>query len=384
MPLGPVSVDVFEAATARRGFASGHVDLDHQEVAINVREAALGVVRGTVLDNGTLVPLKGWEVDLTQTSPAGRSLPSLKTMSSIDGTFSLPGVSEGTVTLLARKDGINGSGTGSGAIEREGQVVDIPLLAKIVRPVQGAIQGRVLNPDGSAAPNVAIDICPDGCSDAPLVSLTAGADGTFGVDHIGLGRYEVRARAQVGANVGRAYTQLSFEGETAGVTVEMAGSSQITGQVVKANSSPASNVQVQLEGNPGSGCSGPCTRFADGAGNFTFAGVPARMFNITAVDPVSGLKGIVGDMLTAGETKTVRIVLEPTGVLRGRTLLQNASPASGVVLELTSGLRHLFTQSGADGSFIFPTTPIGAYTLTLTDPVGNGIASRAGHHQRNH
>src|SRR4029450_7805173 len=72
MPLGPVSVDVFEAATARRGFASGQIDFDKQAVTINVREAALGVVRGTVLQSGSDAPLKGWGGDLTQPSPGGR------------------------------------------------------------------------------------------------------------------------------------------------------------------------------------------------------------------------------------------------------------------------------------------------------------------------
>src|SRR4029450_8782736 len=79
MPLGPGSVDVFAAAPARRGSPSGQTDFDKQAVTINVREAALGVVRGTVLQSGSHTPLKGWEGGLTQTSAGGRPRPAVRT-----------------------------------------------------------------------------------------------------------------------------------------------------------------------------------------------------------------------------------------------------------------------------------------------------------------
>src|SRR5262249_6756768 len=65
--LGALTADVVEAATGRRGFGTGSIDLDRQEVPIHIVESALGVVRGTVLEAGALQPLKGWQVSLTQT-----------------------------------------------------------------------------------------------------------------------------------------------------------------------------------------------------------------------------------------------------------------------------------------------------------------------------
>src|SRR5262249_6061089 len=79
VPLGDFTVDVFEAATGRRGFGSGRIDLDRQEVPVTIFELGVGLVKGVVLDSGTLAPLSNWTVTLSQRSPAGRSLDSLTT-----------------------------------------------------------------------------------------------------------------------------------------------------------------------------------------------------------------------------------------------------------------------------------------------------------------
>ncbi|MEO8681584.1 MAG: Ig-like domain-containing protein, partial [Vicinamibacterales bacterium] len=379
IPLGAVTVDVFEAATARRGFATGLIPFDGLELPVNVWQLAMGVVRGTVIDQATMAPLRGWEIDLSQTAPGGRPLPSLRSMSSVDGSFSFPGVSKGSVTLSARQDGVNGFGTATGSLEREGQVVSIPLLARIVRPLFGGIEGRVFDPTGQPAANSLIDICAGTCSTfAPLATLTSAADGAFSVGQLPLGRYEVRARAQASLNVGSSQTEIAFDEEVAAVTVVMIGLSEITGQVVRSDNSPAGNVDLRLEGEPSSGCAGACLRSADSNGFFTFSNVPARSFTITAVDAVSGFKGVAGDSLNPGETRTVRIVLEPTGSVRGRVLRQNLSPAVGVTVDLATAGRHLFLLTDANGRFSYETTPLGPFTIAFEDSVGSGVASAVG------
>src|SRR4029079_11059091 len=87
VPLGDFTVDAFEPATARRATGSGNVPLPDQEIPVNLVLAALGVVKGTLVESGSLTALKGWEITLNQVSQSGRSLPTLKTTTSVDGSW---------------------------------------------------------------------------------------------------------------------------------------------------------------------------------------------------------------------------------------------------------------------------------------------------------
>ena len=190
------------------------------------------------MEIGSLVPLKGWEITLYETSP-GRSRQLLKTTSGVDGRFTFPGVPKGTLTLHAAKRDVNATGTVSGAIDREGRVIDLPLLVTIVRPHFGAVEGRAFNPDGTPAVNSQIELCVHGNCANNTVPATAGADGGFSFTQVPLGRHAVRARSQTSPSVGTTPFQIGFDGETAGVAVTMIGVSQIRGTVIKADGTPA-------------------------------------------------------------------------------------------------------------------------------------------------
>ena len=375
IPLGAISVEVFDAVTARRGSASGSVDFDRQEVPIHIVQSALGVVRGTIAETGSLVPLKGWEITLYETAP-GRSRQSLKTTSGVDGRFTFPGVPKGTLMLQAAKRGVNATGSVSGAIEREGQVIDLPLLVTIVRPHFGAVEGRAFNPDGTPAVNSQIELCLNGHCGSQTVPATAGEDGSFSFVQIPLGRHSVRARSQTNPSVGVTPFQIGFDGETVGVTVTMIGVSRIQVRVTRADGTPAAGAALQLSAIPATGCLVTCLAFTDSEGEWTFVDVPARTFTVRATD--GDFKGVAGDTLNPGETKPVQIVLEPTRSLRARVLFQGGGPAQGVVADLFINGRHIFAQSDADGSIVFDTVPLGTFTLGLEDPLGQGIARAGG------
>src|SRR5262249_34711327 len=195
-----------------------------------------------------------------------------------------------------------------------------------------------------------------------------------------LGRYHLVAHAQTTRTVGDGNVQILIDGDSPAVRIVMARAGRVEGLVTRADGTPAANTRVELSGFPGSGCpnNSPCVTFTDASGAFAFAEVPATKFTIQASDPVSGLKGAVGDTLDPPETKQVQIVLEPTASLRGRVLLQNGTPAGGVVADLAFGSKHLFTQSAADGLVLFETTPLGAFTLKLEDPLASGIQKKVG------
>jgi hypothetical protein len=375
VPLGAFSVDVFEAATGRVGYASGRIDLDTQRVLVNVTEVAMGLVTGTAIDASAMAPLPGWTVRLTPHLASGRTMPMLQGMTAADGRFAFPGVAQGTFALTVNKDGTNSSAAATGEIVSEGQHLDVPLLVRIAHPLYGTIEGTVRNPDGTPA---AYALVAAGTGGYNVANTAAAADGTFAFPNLTLGRYQIAARAQSSANAGSAWADLAFNNDVVQVTVAMVGLTAVHGQVVLASGDPAAGAQVTFSGVPGSGCDGGCTKYADANGEFSFIQLPARSFTLWAEDPVSHFKGSVGGPLNPGEDKAVRVVLQPSAAVEGRILTAGGLPAAGVTCELTVGIQHLFVETGADGRFSYPAAPLGAYTLTFADPVGPGTNRRTG------
>ncbi|MEQ1870490.1 MAG: carboxypeptidase regulatory-like domain-containing protein, partial [Vicinamibacterales bacterium] len=388
IPLGEFRVDVFEAATARLGFGLGRIDLDKQAVPVNVVELGRGLVTGTVLEVGTLAPVKNAEVILLQSSPGGRSLPSLQTTSGVDGTFSFPGATVGAFQVRASKTARltgdpSGSATASATLGHDGERVDVPVLLTLNRPAYGRVEATVVNADGSPAPNVAVSLCAS-CSQ--YVGAITGPDGTVAFDHVVVGRFSVYAESQVNLSATSAHGELTFEGDLARVLLTLTGVSEVTGTVEFANGAPAANVEVTLSGSPSSGCQEAsvrtCTVFANASGAFSFINVPARTFTVSARDPIGGLRGSVSGALTPGDHEVVRVVLEPTGRLSGRTVFLNGGPAAGVTVEAILPVdgpapdEHFFEVTDQNGQFDYPALPIGTYAVSFEDPLGSGIARR--------
>ena len=72
IPIGPVSVETFEAATARVGSATGSVTFAHQTVPIDVVENAVGLVKRSC-SKRIVEPAEGWEISLSQMLPSARA-----------------------------------------------------------------------------------------------------------------------------------------------------------------------------------------------------------------------------------------------------------------------------------------------------------------------
>ncbi len=387
IPLGNFTVEVFDASTARRGFAPGRIDFAGQSVPVNVVEAALGLVTGHLLAGGTLAPLKGGEVALMQRSQAGRALPTLNGTSSVDGSFAFPGTSIGPFSIDARVRSPEPGGFKQveSAIVREGETVDLPIVIDIPRPIYGTIGGRVINPDGTAAVNSRVELCHPGIGCGVPLLLTADADGRFALAHVPIGRFRASARSQITTDTGSVDAELVFEGETSDVTIVLGGLRQVSGTVYAFDTNqPVPNVEVVLSGLPSSGCSNGCTTFTDAGGQFSFVDVPAETFTVTARNPLNGLKGATGGSLNPGEHKIVRVVLQATASVSGRVLFANGQPAPRIIAELVllepgGGVREsLFSETAVDGTFTFPTAAVGPYRLELQDAIGPGIGRRLG------
>jgi hypothetical protein len=382
IPVGKFGIEIFDPATAGRATASGEIFVKGQHVGpIVIVEDPLSVVRGTLVEVGTLKPLRGWRVTFSQQRPSGWPI-SLVTTSAADGGFSFPGASVGFFRLHAERPGAPGSAVVEGTISRPGEVVDIPLVALVPRPAFGRIEGKVSRFDGSPAANAKVGICPSDFScdvENPRVAITAGPDGTFAADGIPLGRHTVVARAQDSADSGLVFVDLAFDGDTAPAHVVLAGLNQVSVRVRRQTGEPVTTARVDLFGDT---FDRRQAFFDSTTGRYEFRDLSVRSFTAVAVDQVSGLKGSASDVVSPGEHKEVEIVLEPTGVVFGEVRFANGTPAVGVVAELSVGTsggpKRLFARSGADGRFAFEAAPIGQFTLQLQDAVGPGVARRTG------
>ncbi len=371
IPLGPFTIDAFEAANAGHGAASGQIFLAGQSIPVDITEDAPAVVTGRLVEAGSLTPLKGWTISFSQKTPSGRSI-GLTSTSGVDGSFSFPGAAVGSFALRASKADVKGDASAQGQITQPGQAVDIPLTVNVLLPAFGSVEGTVSYANGAPAGNA--KVCVSTC-DSNSLMVTAAADGTFTIDHLPLGRVLVVATPQTGVETGSATASIEFDGDAAKVQVVLAGVSQLTG-VVLFNGVPSPGARVSLLGVPAVQRQG----FADANGRFSFPDVSARSFTITAAAaPSFTTKGVVSDRLNPGETKDLVIVLEPTGTLKGRAVLESTGAgAGGVTAEIIVDGKHFFTETGGDGTFNFETLPLGSYVLALEDPIGTGVASKVG------
>ncbi|MEQ1728941.1 MAG: Ig-like domain-containing protein, partial [Vicinamibacterales bacterium] len=380
IPTGTVTVEAFDPVTAGRGRAQATVLGGTQSAFLTISLEALGSIRGTVVQSGSFAPLKGWTVQLSQSTASGRTLPTQVTQTGVDGSFSFPGAAVGSFSLYASQRSVIGSAQASGSLSRGGLLLDIPMVVDVVRRVTGSVSGIVRGPQGSPMPNAQVEVCASG---EPCQGTLADGSGRFLVQGAALGRFTVRAVAQVTGNpsVGTTGGTLLFENDIADVTVTLLGLSTVEGTVyetVNGSQVPAANATVQLYGQPGSGCPGACSQGTDAAGAFRFINVPAQTFTVVA-SGLNGQRGSIGDVLVPGTTRSgLQIVLAPAISLSGRVLLASGAPAPGIVLDLTGNGGHLFTESASDGTFAFQAISSSSYSLLAQDPIGLGLARRAG------
>ena len=192
----PVFIETFEAATARVGSATGRVDFAHQTVPIDVVENAVGLVKGVLLAERIADAAEGMG-SLAEpgaaVGPRAADAAGPPRASTVRSRF--PGASQGLLSLQARREGVDGSATAQTTphARRPGR-----RRAARRDDCQAAHRQRdrpVYNADGTPGANALVEVC--GPPSAAAAHVTAGADGTFGVDNLPLGRFVVRARSQV-------------------------------------------------------------------------------------------------------------------------------------------------------------------------------------------
>ncbi|MFZ4858365.1 MAG: Ig-like domain-containing protein [Desulfuromonadaceae bacterium] len=369
IPPGDLRITIFEAATGRRGFATATAYMTTPVVTVNVSEMPIGLVKGTIYQGGDLQPLARWIVTLRQSYPSGRSL-SLQGTTGLDGKFSFPGVAAGPFSITAYREGQT-SMSASGNLTREGEIIDIPMVATLVKPQLGSIVGWIYHPDGSAAASSRVCLgyyCGE--------QTTADGDGKFEYPDRPLGRETVNAFSQNSTERGVAYANVPYAGGTGYVKIVMEGLGTVSGTVVDGGS-PVSGAKISITKFPDAGCGNYiCEAFTGADGRFSFLKVPAGPFTVDAVDSLDQQKkGSAGGTLSPGATADVTVAFTVTATLSLKTLYANGTPAPAVVVELkrTDGF-VLYRETDQNGILIFNAVPYGSYDLLLQDPASQGLA----------
>ena len=208
------------------------------------------------------------------------------------------------------------------------------------------LRGRVVDAAGQPAPGVQVTAQAAGGEVVATLgmprsgtfgSARSGPDGSFLVDGLAPGKYEVRARAEDGGN-GRALTQAGAED----VVLRLERSGAVQGQVKSAEGAPVAGAKVQIFGSG----QYPGDATTDEAGAFSLEQVPPGDYAVY----VWGRAGSARTQrvkVEAGRTATVEVTLEATGTVVGT--VRGLSPSELEECYIYGGSNSV--QPAGDGSF---------------------------------
>lgn len=247
-----------------------------------------------------------------------------------------------------------------------------PNLANIVlrfpsaTETNGTVRGRVLMPDGSAAPaNTRIEI-----SFGDLTVLT-GADGRFDSPlPIPAGTYTITATTPGGLR-GRT-AGIVPAGGTLDITVQILGLGSATVVVKRPNGQAVAGALIALERGtfPGERLNGT----TDANGQLHFVNVTEGAFSVSAEEPLTGLSGRASGIMVRDADVLTMVVITAAGRVTGRFFSADGLttiPFAQVVL--TSGAVRAFTTTDADGRFELTSIPIGRFTIDASDPASGRV-----------
>jgi hypothetical protein len=169
---------------------------DDEAVTPAAPEAETGTITGRVTNAATGQPIVGAQVATSPASTIG--------LTDGTGTFTIPNVPEGSVTVIATAQGF-GPGFVQVVVEAEATVTaNIQLTPEdVVGDTLGAVSGIVQRRNGQPVAGAEVRILPSGssCADttiAPVATATTDAGGGFLIENLTAGTYLACARAIIG------------------------------------------------------------------------------------------------------------------------------------------------------------------------------------------
>lgn len=229
----------------------------------------------------------------------------------------------------------------------------------------GTLTGTVTVAGGSAA-NIAVF-----AYGPTSTAAVTNAEGRFEARGLADGDYSVVAKVR-GADVEEVAVPVKMVGgkpETEPTLAFTMSSGTVTGKLVFADNSDASNVSVTLTGAASRG-----TR-TGGDGSFSFEKVPAGAY-VVSVDLVDTRekRASVGVAVSGGSQDVGEVRMTPVGRIGG-TVTLNGAPAGGVAVAVAGS--PLVATSDALGRFDFPEVPTGDATFVATGGTQNQLSATA-------
>ncbi len=370
---GPLSVSA-QDAFARGGRVSSVLPGPGETVEIKVRLTVTGRVAGHFVMPGperTPIPL-----GVVRLLAGGRELGRITTQSAGDvGGFAFDYVPAGPVKLEAQDPLTARTGESAGAIDEEGQLLQLDVVAQSL----GAVEGHVtLN--GQPEPGAHVDVVSGGFK----ACTSADVDGYYLMTGVPAGRVVVTASRGNGLLAGTAAAELVQEGERLELDVALRDAGSVSGKVVAADGDPAPVSIVTIEvGGAGGGRQSVPTRPEDGG--FRFDLVPAGFATLT-VDVLGSLDhaetGV--EVPAGGEAVVPDIRLNGLGPVTVRVTDADDALVFGAEVTLVALGQHYRGQTPIDSNeVVFPDVPAGYVTAYARDSRGlvgekAGVLSTAG------
>ncbi|HJQ02449.1 MAG TPA: carboxypeptidase regulatory-like domain-containing protein [Jatrophihabitans sp.] len=279
---------------------------------------------------------------------------SASTTSDANGNYSFSGIPAGTYSVSATANGYLAR-TYSGVVVTSGQTA----TQNIQLTTTGRVTGTVTGAAGAALSGATITL--QGGNLPTTDTVTSNSTGNYTSNWDPVGTYTVTCSATGYADQTVTGVSITTGGLTT-VNCALSNTGTLTGVVSNLNSGVLiSGATVTLSGPTSASTT------SDASGNYSFSGIPAGTYSVTATASGYKARTYSGVTVTAGVTTTQNIQLTTTGRVTG-TVTAGGAAVSGATITLQGG--NLATTdtvtSNSTGNYTSNWDPVGTYTVTCT------------------
>lgn len=236
-------------------------------------------------------------------------------------------------------------------------------LAVVLRPGLG-VRGRVVDVEDRPIAGAEIALTPAfraGSFEMPLIgrehakTATSGADGSFALAAVALGRYRVSARAE--GFLAAEPREIEIAPESEALILVLGQGAILAGKATTIEGRPVAGARI---------LAGETSAVSDAEGFYRVVGVTPGQLALEARHPI--YRRIEREVTISLETENVLdLVFEGGVAVAGRVIDEAGEPIAGAVVEIEGGdpeERHRqHTFSGEDGRFVFAEVAAGGYQL---------------------